>query len=127
MIPKANLDGRWAVYLLSNGARTYIGASTDVLRRLRQHNKELVGGARSTGRSRTKWKLMVYLHGFRTRSEAYRWEKLLKLRGGRGLDQRLAAFKLVSSRVCPPGRKNNKQYQVPDSLILVIQDSSIPL
>jgi len=52
-------------YLLyTDKGHTYIGATTDVDRRLRQHNQELTGGARATG-IRVKqghlWKRMCYL------------------------------------------------------------------
>ncbi len=52
------------VYLLfcDNGRRTYIGATNDVDRRLRQHNRELSGGARSThGKA---WTRACYISGF---------------------------------------------------------------
>ena len=39
------------VYLLqSSDGATYVGATVNLERRLRQHNKELVGGARATSR-----------------------------------------------------------------------------
>ena len=39
----------WFVYVLVSGrGRTYVGIATDVDRRLRQHNGELVGGPRAT-------------------------------------------------------------------------------
>ena len=36
-------------YMLYTDGATYIGATVDVDRRLRQHNKEITGGARRTG------------------------------------------------------------------------------
>jgi len=52
------------VYLLfcDNGRRTYIGATNDVDRRLRQHNRELSGGARSTHGK--EWTRACYISGF---------------------------------------------------------------
>ena len=43
-------DTQFFVYLLeaTNGS-TYVGATVDVDRRLKQHNKELAGGAHATG------------------------------------------------------------------------------
>lgn len=108
----------WYVYLLANfDGRTYIGATTNPARRERQHNGEIVGGARSTSRYRP-WIMYCYLSGFQTKSEAYRWEKLLKTRA-RGFDARLQSFQEVSSGKCPP-YKRRKQYQVPGGLRLVL-------
>ena len=48
----------WWVYVLvseTNG-QTYVGVTVDVERRLRQHNGEIVGGAKRTHRGRP-WKL----------------------------------------------------------------------
>jgi structure-specific endonuclease subunit SLX1 len=58
------------VYLLvcDDGA-TYIGATVDLNRRLRQHNKEIVGGAMATGRKIDKgqiWSRHCYVSGFPT-------------------------------------------------------------
>jgi predicted GIY-YIG superfamily endonuclease len=53
----------WSVYVLVSASRaaTYVGVTTDLERRLAQHNGELPGGARSTRRDRP-WTLGV-VHG----------------------------------------------------------------
>lgn len=73
----------WYVYVLVSVARqrTYVGISTDPERRLRQHNGERPGGARST-RAGRPWE-RARLHGpFETRGEALRIERALKRRRG---------------------------------------------
>jgi predicted GIY-YIG superfamily endonuclease len=56
------------VYLLvSSDGATYVGATVDVDRRLRQHNKELSGGARATGMKVEKgesWHRHCYIKNF---------------------------------------------------------------
>jgi structure-specific endonuclease subunit SLX1 len=56
------------VYLLeSTNHATYIGATVDLNRRLRQHNKEITGGARATGAKVAKgeiWSRRCYVQGF---------------------------------------------------------------
>lgn len=66
------------VYILREigGERTYVGFTVDLQRRLRQHNGELVGGAKST-RGR-KWEFAGYLTGFETSIEALQCEWKLK-------------------------------------------------
>lgn len=110
----------WYVYLLSNGNRTYVGCTTDPFRRLRQHNKELVGGARATAKSSTKWKLRLCLAGFPNRSTACRWEALIKKRA-RGYENRAAAMHTVLKGECPPAPrgKTARVYDVPPGLTLI--------
>lgn len=117
-----NLDrggtNMWYVYMLVNSRdRTYIGSTTNPPRRLRQHNGEIVGGARSTRKYRP-WRLFVVLAGFPNRSSACRWEKLLKLRC-RGLVGRYAGFRLVSIGICPTKHSKQKQYLVPEDLTII--------
>lgn len=62
------------VYLLKCRRRTYIGATKNLPRRLRQHRKEIKGGARYTGR----WdhvELVATVRGFDTwqRTLSYEW------------------------------------------------------
>lgn len=69
----------WYAYLLrsQSAARTYVGVSTDPDRRLRQHNGELVRGARST-RAGRPWELAALRGPFDDRSEAQRQEAAWK-------------------------------------------------
>ena len=68
----------WCVYKLRGEAgRTYIGASTDVERRLKQHNGELVGGARST-RTDKNWVIEKVVGPFADQSSALRFEAAWK-------------------------------------------------
>lgn len=107
----------WSVYLLSNGRRTYVGSTTDVTRRLRQHNREIVGGARATARGAPNWKVVVYITGFTNRSAACRWESLIKKRA-RGLHGRRDALHGLLSGMCPPARRNGLIYKVPTKLVM---------
>ena len=66
------------VYLLesSNGA-TYVGATVDIDRRLRQHNKEISGGAFATGSkvvSGEVWERICYVSGFPNWTAALQFE-----------------------------------------------------
>jgi predicted GIY-YIG superfamily endonuclease len=107
----------WYVYLIFDGQRTYVGSTTCVTRRLRQHNGEISGGARATRRSAGRWKLLCYLKGFSTRSQACRWEALVKKRS-RGRWQRKQAMMNIQLGICPPGRV---EYEVPASLEIFIE------
>ena len=58
-------------------------------RRIRQHNREIAGGARATARGAPHWRVALALRGFRTQREALQAEWRLKhpqrgrrLRGG---------------------------------------------
>ena len=76
----------WFAYVLqSPRGRTYVGTSTDVARRLRQHNGELTGGARST-RAGRPWSLARVVGPYDGRGDALRAEVALRrLRGPRRL------------------------------------------
>lgn len=57
--------------------RTYVGCSTDVLRRIRQHNGEISGGAKST-HGKGPWILRAVFGPYSGRSEAMKAEYALK-------------------------------------------------
>ena len=72
-------------YLLytNNTLKTYVGATTDPDRRLRQHNKEISGGARATGISVQQgltWQRACYITGIPEWRSAlqieWRWKQL---------------------------------------------------
>lgn len=76
------------VYLLRSTTtpnKTYIGVTNDISRRIRQHNGEIAGGARSTRRFRP-WKFYA-LFRLRTRRDALRLEWKAK-HGGTRKDER---------------------------------------
>ena len=67
------------VYLLESSDKrsTYIGATIDLDHRLRQHNKELVGGAKATAKKVEKgctWHRVLYVAGFPTWQAALQFE-----------------------------------------------------
>lgn len=72
------------VYLLeSTDGATYVGATMDVDRRLRQHNKEIKGGAHATGSRVAKgetWSRICYVSQFPDWTAAlqfeWRWKQL---------------------------------------------------
>ena len=67
--------GTFVCYLLRSCApggrsrRTYVGVTNDMVRRLRQHNGELAGGAKNTRVGRP-WEVELWVEGFRTMREA---------------------------------------------------------
>jgi len=67
----------WTVYLLSSRRRTYVGITTDLARRLEQHNGKRRGGARSTRVGRP-WRIAAQWGPFARRSDALRLERRIK-------------------------------------------------
>jgi len=109
---------RWVVYLLVSEGRTYVGATTNVTRRLRQHNGEITGGARATHRRRVPWSIAAVLGGFADKRSALRWERIIKCRARAGAGPRLRAMADVARGVCPAGRRGARVYDVPPDLVL---------
>ena len=69
--------------LLSSDNATYVGATVDLERRLRQHNKEIKGGAQATGMKVQKgetWVRVAHVEGFPNWTAAlqfeWRWKHL---------------------------------------------------
>ena len=90
------MERSWSCYCLqSNSNTTYIGSTIDPDRRLRQHNREIVGGAKATGRSEG-WKRICLVTGFPDERSAlqfeWKWKNLSKQRKGSPLERRLEAL-----------------------------------
>ena len=67
------------VYLLESSSKrtTYVGATVNLLRRLRQHNKEITGGAHATGARVAQgetWRRACHVTGFPTWQAALQFE-----------------------------------------------------
>jgi predicted GIY-YIG superfamily endonuclease len=97
---------RFYCYMLyTNKNQTYIGATVDVDRRLRQHNKEIKGGAHATGMRVGQgliWERACYvtLPEWRTALQfEWRWKQLGRTRFKRlhPIDRRLYALKYLLS------------------------------
>jgi structure-specific endonuclease subunit SLX1 len=94
----------WCVYLLCTiepPTKTYVGATIDVDRRLRQHNGELSGGAKATSTVPGGWYRVCYVKGFADNHEALRFEWWWKRRSaklrGTPLERRQAALEAMMS------------------------------
>jgi len=73
----------WLVYVLVSESRSasYVGITTDLERRIEQHNGSLPGGARSTTYGRP-WAIAMTHGPYATRGEAQSVEHELKRRRG---------------------------------------------
>lgn len=68
----------WLCYSISARNRTYIGKTYDFSRRLRQHNGEISGGARSTSALKGQWVPIFCVRGLPTERSALQLEWRLK-------------------------------------------------
>lgn len=75
----------WSCYVLANPitGHAYCGMTNNLPRRIRQHNREIKGGARATARCAGSWRVALTLCGFRTQREALQAEWRLKHPRGR--------------------------------------------
>ena len=94
------------VYLLKCNNGTYIGATLNLDRRLRQHNGQLAGGARQTA-NRGPWEVACKVTGFNTLSEALKFEYSWR-REGRKLPRGLAARRMALEQLSTRQRWSSK-------------------
>ena len=83
MINMSTHMSEWFVYVLTSESieATYVGISTDVARRLVQHNGGSPGGARSTRRGRP-WKVGAVCGPMESRGDALQLEYRIKASTG---------------------------------------------
>lgn len=112
------------VYLLtSSNNATYVGATVDLERRLRQHNKEIKGGAHATGAKVSKgetWTRALHIEGFPDWSSALQFEWRFKQLSRKlpqkmyPLERRMKALKMLlelerpTSKAIPYSEWENK-------------------
>ena len=90
--------------LISTDGSTYIGATVDLKHRLRQHNKEIKGGAVQTSRkvaAGQSWTCYCYVEGFPNWQAClqfeWRWKQLSRKLTGIPIEKRKAALQTLLS------------------------------
>lgn len=122
------------VYLLvSSDGSTYVGATVDLERRLRQHNKEIKGGAFATGSKVNKgeiWTRAAHVSGFPDWQAAlqfeWRWKQLSRKLPTQmlPLERRLKALKQLISLERPTSKAMAySEWDSPPNLHFEIEDS----
>lgn len=104
LIDENNSKPSYVYLLVSTNGNTYVGATMDLNRRLRQHNKEIKGGAFATGlkvAKGEKWSRVAHISGFPDWQAAlqfeWRWKQLSrKITGSlKPLERRAEALKIL--------------------------------
>ncbi len=118
----------WKVYLLRSTTdfRTYVGATVDVDRRLRQHNGQLSGGARATAGG--QWTRVCHITGFPHERAAlqfeWAWKHFSKKQSGSALTRRIKSLFELFGCEQPTSKATDFQSYVKD-LQVVWEDDSI--
>jgi structure-specific endonuclease subunit SLX1 len=114
--------------LLSSDNSTYVGATVDLERRLRQHNKEIKGGAFATGAKVSKgetWIRAAHVEGFPDWQAAlqfeWRWKQLTRkiTISVNPLHRRMIALKQLLELERPTSKaKANTEWPEPPKVVL---------
>ncbi len=112
--------------LASETGKTYVGFSTNLDRRLRQHNGELVGGAKATKGG--VWKRICCVTGFPTQQAAlqfeWKWKHLTRKQAGQtAVDRRcLSLITLLNSEQSTSNAVPFSSYEGP--LTVLVEDQA---
>lgn len=115
----------WSCYcLLSNQNTTYIGSTVNLDRRLRQHNRELVGGAKATGRG-DGWRRVCSVTGFPDERSAlqfeWQWKYSSRKLQGSPVEKRIKALEtLLNSEQSTKSSQQFSTFECP--LLLLLED-----
>jgi predicted GIY-YIG superfamily endonuclease len=100
-----NTRPKFVYLLVSTSGATYVGATIDLDHRLRQHNKEIKGGAHATSAKVARgevWRRHCYVSGFPTWKSAlqfeWRWKQIhrkLPRSGNTPLENRMKALDIL--------------------------------
>ena len=117
--------------LLSSDNYTYVGATVDLDRRLRQHNKEITGGATATGSRVSKgesWIRVAHVEGFPDWQAAlqfeWRWKQITRkkyVKGVHPLQTRMIALKQLL-KLERPTSKAKAYTEWPEPPIVILED-----
>lgn len=115
----------FSCYCLVNPAgKTYVGFSTNVDRRLRQHNGELTGGAKYTHGS--QWTRLCTVTGFPTQQSAlqfeWKWKHVSrKANGSSAVERRSNALvQLLNAEKSTSNAQPFSEYE--NQLLLLVED-----
>ena len=122
----------YVYFIESSNGSTYIGATVDLDKRIRQHNKEIKGGATATSlkvNNGEMWNYICYVENFPTWNEAlkfeWRWKQIsrqiqkLKPRE-KPIDRRLEALKQLLNLDRPTTKAlYYSEWDVPPNVIYV--------
>lgn len=124
------------VYLLvSTTGSTYIGATIDLNKRLRQHNKEIKGGAHATGIKVAKgeiWTRAAHVAGFPDWQAAlqfeWRWKQLSRKLSIKllPLERRMIALNELLSLERPTTKaKSYEEWNSPPEVIIEMEEARV--
>ena len=91
----------WFFYIIKNNNCTYAGVSPDPVRRLRQHNGEIKGGAKYTTSKGPGWKHICLVKGFQDKIQSMQFEWAVKHvlpRDAGGLVNRISKLYIVLNK-----------------------------
>ena len=90
-------EKKWIFYLIENNGCTYAGVSPDPVRRLRQHNGEIKGGAKYTTSKGPGWKHICLVHGFQNKIQSMQFEWAVKHEPPRNLGGPIPRIKKMNT------------------------------
>lgn len=133
---KYKKENEFFVYLLvSSYGATYVGATVDLNRRLRQHNKEIKGGAKATSAKVIKgeiWERACHVRNFPDWSAAlqfeWKWKHFSRTLSFNllPLERRIFALKEILKMEKPTSKaKLFSEWEIPPEVILETDDSKL--